>query len=266
MKTSASGITSVKSTASVTAVSSALNSHRARAARRLNVERCGRRRQALAGIFSVEEGRHAFQARALEPADAEREHEHTNQPDEHRRDDRDEQLAGAHLQCRRRPRRWSAPRQHVHRSRGERGNAGEAQRAHRRTLIERQHRRDGHHERARAGTVEMRDGRDRGRAQRDPHRIGAHHPDERADDRLEQAGVVHHTEVDHREGQERRNRRHAADPVHRVRSQAAREPADDGSGDRHEGERNKDRCDAEQDEQQQGGDRCDAEQREHGGG
>ena len=88
-------------------------------------------------------------------------------------------------------------------------------------------------------------------------------PTSRADDRLEQAGVVHDAEIDHREGQERRNRRHAADPVHGERSQAAREPADERSDDRHERERDQDRGDAEQDEQQQGGDRRDAEQREH---
>ena len=35
------------------------------------------------------------------------------------------------------------------------------------------------------------------------------------DDRIEQAGIVHDAEVDHREGEQRGHRGHAPDPVHR---------------------------------------------------
>ena len=81
--------------------------------------------------------------------------------------------------------------------------------------------------------------------------------------RIEEAGVVHHAEVDDREREKRGGRGHAADAVHRERAQLRRKPAGERRGDRHQRQRDEHRGDAKEDQREQDGDGREAEPGQH---
>ena len=110
----------------------------------------------------------------------------------------------------------------------------------------------------------MGDGGNRGRSDHDLERVVADQAHDPANERFEEAGIVHHPEEDDGEGQERCRRRDAPDAVHREAADLAGKAAGDRGHHGHERQGDDDRRDAKENQPDERGDGGDAQEGEHG--
>ncbi|MDQ0911863.1 hypothetical protein QFZ22_007848 [Streptomyces canus] len=210
----------------------------------------------------VVQGEHA-QPLALALAEHVREDEDAQQSDGQGRDHRDEDVAGVELQRGGGAGRRAAPGQGVHHAVGHGGDTGHDDQAHLQALVQRVHRRHGDHEGGRAVAVE---GDDRGEDRRtddDPHRVGLRELQDSADDRVEEADVDHHAEVDDREHEHRRGGGEAGDAVDDVVTELGALPDEDAEQCRDQYERRDRRHLLQHDQDQEGRDHGEAEDGQH---
>ncbi len=100
----------------------------------------------------------------------------------------------------------------------------------------------------------MGDGGNRRGSNHDLQRIVPDEAHDPADERFEEAGVVHHAEEDDSESQQRRRRRDAPDAVHREGPDLAGKAAGDPGHHGHERQGDDDRGEAKEDQSDERGD------------
>ena len=151
----------------------------------------------------------ALLPRAQHEGDAEDEH----QTDDLHRDQRPEQIGRRNAQRGRGPQHRPRPGQEIDAG-GHGGHARKDPLVHPEALEQRQHRRNGDEERDRTRAVEMHQQRQERRSHDDPPGTRADAAQDAIDDRVEQAGVGHHAEVEDGEDEHRRHRRGLLQPAH----------------------------------------------------
>ena len=217
---------------------------------------------ALLGTSDLVEGEHA-EPLALAQAEDVGEDDDDEQADGERRDHRDEDVARVELERGGGAGGGAAPGQGVHHAVGRGGDAGHHDQAHLQALVERVHRRDGDHEGGRAVAVQRDDRGEHRRADDDPHRVGLAEAQDAADDRVEEADVDHHAEVDDREHQHRGGGREAADAVDDVVTELGALPDEDAEQRGDQDERRDRRHLLHHDQDQEGRDHGEAEDGQH---